>query len=119
MCTTEAKFNEDSRNLAHETIVVVFDRGPVVTIRIELGVLSKGKVAHIELLSQYLQLDQLPKAISLLQSIKNINELYFCWCYIVNRLLRADINGERAKGKQTSCEISHYQFLSRHCSRQI
>ncbi len=61
MWTIESKFNEDSRNLAHETVVAVFDRGPVVIIRIELGNFSKGKIGHIELMAQFLEQDQLSK----------------------------------------------------------
>ncbi len=42
----------------YDNVVLVFNNGPIVLIRLELGVISKGRIGIAELLCEYLRYKQ-------------------------------------------------------------
>lgn len=50
----------------YDNFVMVFNKGPIVMVRVELGVVSKGKLTFTELLCEYLRHEQLDQALDLL-----------------------------------------------------
>lgn len=43
----------------YDNYLMVFSKGPIVLIRLELGVLSKGRLTVLEIFSEYLRQSQL------------------------------------------------------------
>ena len=43
----------------YDNFAMIFNKGPIVLLRIELGVHSKGKLSIFELMGEYLQHNQL------------------------------------------------------------
>ena len=52
-----------------EDILLVFDKGPVCLLRLELGICTRGVIGPVELLCEYIKCDQLKEAVALLNSL--------------------------------------------------
>ena len=53
-------------SLQFSPLILIFCRGPLVLLRIELGVLSRGNLRPLELVSEYIQQNDIEKVIRVL-----------------------------------------------------
>ena len=48
---------------------MVFSKGPIVLLRLELGVLSKGRLTILEIMNEYLKQSQLHQVLHVLSAV--------------------------------------------------
>ena len=67
-----------------EDILLVFDRGPLCMLRLELGICTRGIIGPIELLCEYMKSNQLSEAVALLNALNWNNSSNTCFkCLIL------------------------------------
>ncbi|KXJ12588.1 WD repeat-containing and planar cell polarity effector protein fritz-like [Exaiptasia diaphana] len=82
----------------HDNLLILFDGGPMCMIRVELGVLSHGKLGAVELVSEYIKHEQGEQAVNFLNSMNwntEGNACFACMTLIMTYLLRLTLNSER------------------------
>ncbi|XP_077998341.1 WD repeat-containing and planar cell polarity effector protein fritz homolog [Glandiceps talaboti] len=83
---------------AIDSLLLVFDRGPVAMFQIHLGVMSRGKLGARQLVSQYLHYKQTDEAVNLLTAMNWNTEgavCFACLTAIMDHLLRLPLNDDR------------------------
>lgn len=81
-----------------DCLLLVFDRGPVGVLQLQLGVISQGHLGPLHLLNQYIKHQQLDEAVNLLgaQNWHTEGQLcYACLSTIVTHLLKQPLNPDR------------------------
>ncbi|KAL1487043.1 hypothetical protein MTO96_008347 [Rhipicephalus appendiculatus] len=95
-CPTAAVFN---------CAALLFDGGPLAILKLPLGLLTRGQLGPLELVSQYLKHLQIDEAVHLLLSLDwgRVAELSFlCLGKIVNYLLRQPLDSKREVQLETA-----------------
>lgn len=88
----------DNSLCCHDNLVILFDRGPLCLLRLELGVLTNGRLGTVELVSEYIKHEQAEEAVNFLNSMNwntEGNACFACMSTIMNYLLRLPLNSER------------------------
>ncbi|XP_014670186.1 PREDICTED: WD repeat-containing and planar cell polarity effector protein fritz homolog [Priapulus caudatus] len=94
-----------------DSLVLIFDRGPVGMVQFQLGATSGGQLSAVELVKQYAKSRQLTEAGALLNSMNWNTEgesCYICLNVIVNHLLKMPLNVQR----ETQLESALGSFYS-------
>lgn len=84
---------------------LLFDGGPLAILKLPLGLLTRGQLGPLELVSQYLKHLQIDEAVHLLLSLDwgRVPELsYMCLSKIVNYLLRQPLDSKREVQLETA-----------------
>ncbi|XP_048584176.1 WD repeat-containing and planar cell polarity effector protein fritz homolog isoform X3 [Nematostella vectensis] len=79
----------------HDNLVIIIDRGPLCLLRVELGVMSHGKLGCVELTSEYIKHSQGEEAVNFLNSMNwntEGNTCFACMSLIMNYLLKLPLN---------------------------
>ncbi|XP_037271847.1 WD repeat-containing and planar cell polarity effector protein fritz homolog [Rhipicephalus microplus] len=95
-CPTAATFN---------CAALLFDGGPLAILKLPLGLLTRGQLGPLELVSEYLKHLQIDEAVHLLLSLDwgRVAELTFlCLGKIVNYLLRQPLDSKREVQLETA-----------------
>lgn len=88
----------DNSLCCHDNLVILFDRGPLCLLRLELGVLTNGRLGTVELVSEYIKHKQAEEAVNFLNSMNwntEGNACFACMSTIMNYLLKLPLNSER------------------------
>ncbi|RMX46711.1 hypothetical protein pdam_00015699 [Pocillopora damicornis] len=88
----------DNSLCCHDNLVILFDRGPLCLLRLELGVLTNGRLGSVELVSEYIKHEQAEEAVNFLNSMNwntEGNACFACMSIIMNYLLKLPLNSER------------------------
>ncbi|PFX14631.1 WD repeat-containing and planar cell polarity effector protein fritz-like [Stylophora pistillata] len=88
----------DNSLCCHDNLIVLFDRGPLCLLRLELGVLTNGRLGTVELVSEYIKHEQAEEAVNFLNSMNWNTEgtaCFACMSIIMNYLLKLPLNCER------------------------
>lgn len=78
-----------------DDIFLVFERGPVGLLRLELGVCTQGQITPVELACEYLKHDQLEEGVALLGALNwNTNGVvcFHCLVLLTDHLFRQPFN---------------------------
>lgn len=82
----------------YDNLLILFERGPLCLLRLELGVLTHGRLGTVEMVSEYMRHDQPEEAVNFLNSINWNTEgkaCFACLTLIMNNLLKLPLNSER------------------------
>lgn len=82
----------------HDNLLILFDRGPLCLLRVELGVLTNGRLGTVEMVSEYIKHEQAEEAVNFLNSMNwntEGNACFACMSIIMNNLLKLPLNSER------------------------
>ncbi|XP_070578146.1 WD repeat-containing and planar cell polarity effector protein fritz homolog isoform X2 [Ptychodera flava] len=82
---------------AIDSLLLVFDRGPLAMLQIHLGVMSRGKLGAQQLVRQYLHYKQSDEAVNLLTAMNWNTEgtaCFVCLSAIMDHLLRYPLNDD-------------------------
>lgn len=88
----------DNSLCCHDNLIILFDRGPLCLLRLELGVLTNGRLGTVELVSEYIKHEQAEEAVNFLNSMNwntEGNACFACMSIIMNYLLKLPLNSER------------------------
>ncbi|XP_064395899.1 WD repeat-containing and planar cell polarity effector protein fritz homolog [Halichondria panicea] len=117
----------------NDNFVLAFDRGPVVLVKIELGVLSRGQLGPAEIVAEYVRENTMSKAIKVLNQLSwtsQQNECFICLTLIMDHLLTQPLSRE-TEGQMLEClaffqsesvtEDAHYSYKTRitHLTRRL
>jgi hypothetical protein len=79
----------------YDNFAMVFNQGPIVLLRLELGIYSKGKLSVFELVGEYLRHNQLYQCLQLFLSLNwdiTPNDCFYCLTALMDRLLKLPID---------------------------
>ncbi|KAL9962591.1 hypothetical protein ACROYT_G031702 [Oculina patagonica] len=82
----------------HDNLLILFDRGPLCLLRLELGVMTNGRLGTVEMVSEYIKHEQAEEAVNFLNSMNwntEGNACFACMAIIMNNLLKLPLNSER------------------------
>jgi len=82
----------------YDDLLLVFEEGLLCVIRIELGVLSNGRLGPVEIVSEYIQNGNYSEAVKFLNSMNwntNGNSCFACLTMIIDNLFRLPFTLER------------------------
>uniref|UniRef100_T1JGE4 SAYSvFN domain-containing protein n=1 Tax=Strigamia maritima TaxID=126957 RepID=T1JGE4_STRMM len=74
-----------------DRVILVFEKGSLACLQFQLGILSRGCLTPMELISHYIKHRQLDEAVGLLSSLNwntDSQTCFYCLTFIVNHLLR-------------------------------
>eukprot|EP00795_Rhopilema_esculentum_P008512 gene8512-14511_t len=75
----------------YDDLLLAFDKGPICMMRVELGVLSNGRLGPVEIVSEYIQNKQELEAVNFLNSMNwntNGGLCFACLTIIIDHLFR-------------------------------
>lgn len=78
-----------------DDVMLVFDKGPICLLRLQLGICSRGKLSAIELVCEYIKYDQVKEAVNLLSALHWNSSGYHCFqclVLIVDYILKLPFN---------------------------
>ncbi|XP_038044090.1 WD repeat-containing and planar cell polarity effector protein fritz homolog [Patiria miniata] len=90
---------------AQDSLLMIFNGGPISILQLHLGVLSRGQLGPQELIQQYLNHQQINEAVNLL-NVMNWNtdsgSCFTCLTTIINNLLKLPLNPDREAALEAS-----------------
>ncbi|XP_065180150.1 WD repeat-containing and planar cell polarity effector protein fritz homolog [Sycon ciliatum] len=106
MCSWSTPFSDTTSSVtmetvmgpsSHQNLLLVFDRGPLCNVCFQLGVISRGLLGPLQLMSEYISHRQIPAAIALLQHIdwnRQAKTAFIAMTMVVDHLLRVPLSAE-------------------------
>ncbi|KAJ7344205.1 hypothetical protein JRQ81_000155 [Phrynocephalus forsythii] len=82
----------------HDLLLLRFDKGPIGVLHFKMGIISRGQLAHVEVIQEYIHQDEIYEAINILSGM-NWNTMghqcYVSLSTVVNYLLRQKLTPTR------------------------
>lgn len=103
-----------------DNFLMVFETGPLVLLRLDLGLLSRGKMGSPELVCEYIRMNCVDQAVSLLSGLNwssQSSDCFACMTLIVDHLLVQPLNAHNER--QLEEALDSFLAPSRPLCRQV